>query len=363
MKLTAFILLIPLAVARNCDNAPTVACQATVAEGESCGGCIGESACSAGGEMFAVCGATSECYNGVCSNRFPLQVLVDVGDACDISKKCCVRSSFGHFVQCDEVSCMNNVCVHDSAQEVPSVDLQGEGDSCSGSNQLCEEGLNCVSGTCLRQITFVNEGDACGPVFEDGRLLQRYCENGYQCSGEVCIETGDLTPRAWGETCDFDSGTYCEGDKMGCYNGLCKLAVSYSYYDQCNPSDAYGTCPPGFSCTQTPGNSSVHTCQRTNVNEPWDTKAYYIQSAAVGEPCGMGIKCAGDTAQCKDGVCVEMTNFCVGGDKYVGLNGVCTDHVNYDLFFYGTLSGPLVITVLIMIELGRCAGGSATVGP
>ena len=329
------------------DACPNVSqCNVTRTEGETCGDCLSGMACGvAEGLMFGVCESNLECYEGACRKPHGLSSFVPIKtltEACDQnSERCCVQSEFGYYVLCNQTVC-DGTCQYTAGTLESSASVAAPGGSCSAAGDHCPNGYECNAGACQIILQYVEQGQSC-----DG--ISTFCQNGLFCTNNIC------TAPAWQaqdleEACDLATGKYCQGDKRACVNGVCKSSIYYSYYDNCNIDDPYGACPPGFTCIATGSNSSVFTCQRTGISQPGDDVAYPWKNVALGEQCGMGIGCSSG-GTCVKGVCTDVVNFCNGPGRYVGGNGACMSYVNYDLFLWGTISGPLMVTLLVTWKL------------
>jgi hypothetical protein len=117
----------------------------------------------------------------------------------------------------------------------------GEGGTCDGEMQVCEDGLVCEGGTCYR-----------GCSYDEECIEGEYCATG--ASGGYC-EQGGTTPDGdpiWvgvGEYCD-DVTLRCEGMAV-CANAVCA--------EVCDLEDLL-SCPQGHFCIDDGDGDSVGYC-------------------------------------------------------------------------------------------------------
>lgn len=258
----------------------------TVACGGLCLPGAADSACCVGEVGGAIlCGAGSECCDGVCmangtgcANKCK-PGLISCGGVCIVGTKedhCCI-GPLGNGIMCDASSvCCDGVCTIDgtgcSKECSPGmVSCGGEclvgtsEDVCcegpSGKGIVCNSTAQCCSGVCLM----------------DGQGCAKQCGPGLMKCGEECL------PADVGSSCcvgESGAGIVCDGTSE-CCNGVCVADGT-----GCDPVCAEGTVSCGGVCL---------------AGTLWDV-------CCIG-PAGNGILCE-STAQCCDGVCLADGQGC-----------------------------------------------------
>lgn len=177
----------------------------------------------------------------------PLAGSLRDGETCRLSEEC--RSQVCSVPSCD-MACCSGRCIGDTPPAIP-----GPGQPCPDS--VCAAGLACHLGGCERLLP---AGASCEQ--RDG------CDYGLLCLDGRC-----QTPPVLGETCSGicrDRGTRCDPDTQTCVPvGLAGAACSIT----ADPS----------------GCSVIYACDRTG---------HCSAGIALGQPCGLGDRCAGARAFC-----------------------------------------------------------------